>query len=96
MMQACTESGHFCTVGIYFQVKIFLENQLLCTKKIHALTALISNSNGARVFTSSSLKIPDFTGILKFMIPQMPDGKGLQLICNSKKIIAEKEAGNFV
>jgi len=33
LMQASAESGHFCTVGILFFEKIFLENQFLCCKK---------------------------------------------------------------
>jgi hypothetical protein len=33
-MQACVESGHFCTVGILFADKFFLEIQLMCSKKI--------------------------------------------------------------
>jgi hypothetical protein len=80
MMQACTESGHFFTVGIYFQDKFFLEIQFLCSKKIHVVMSFISNSNGTRVFTIASLKSPDFTGISKQLILQMPDGKGLQML----------------
>jgi hypothetical protein len=64
LMQACTESGHFCTVGILFADKNFLEIQFLCSKKFPALAAFISNSNGARVFTIVSLKSLDFTGVL--------------------------------
>jgi hypothetical protein len=85
LMQACVESGHFCTVGILILGKIFLENQLLCSKKNHALNPFISNSNRTRVFTISSLKRPDFTGIFLLIVPQMPDGKGLQFFCFSKK-----------
>ena len=85
LMQACIESGHFCTVGIYFQDKIFLEFQLMCCKKHHTLMLFISNSNGARVFTIQSLKRPDFTGILLCIVHQMPDRKGLQIMAFNKK-----------
>jgi hypothetical protein len=33
LMQACVESGRFCTVGILFLDKFFLENQFMCSKK---------------------------------------------------------------
>jgi hypothetical protein len=64
MMQACTESGHFFTVGILFPDKFFLEIQLLYSKKIHTLIPFISNSNRTRVFAITPVKNPDFTGIL--------------------------------
>jgi hypothetical protein len=94
-MQACVESGHFCTVGILFLDKIFLENQLLCCKKKHAPILFISNSNGARVFKIESLRSADFTGISSLKIPQMPVGTGLQFFCISKKNKEENQTGNF-
>jgi hypothetical protein len=96
LMQACAESGHFCTVGILFFEKIFLENQLMCSKKNPAPGLFISNPNGTRVFTISSLKRPDFTGISLLIIPQMPDGKGLQFFCINKKKKKEKKPEIFV
>jgi hypothetical protein len=57
----------------------------MCSKKNHAPVLFISNSNRARVFTISSLQRPDFTGISLLIIPQMPDGKGLQFFYSSKK-----------
>jgi hypothetical protein len=96
LMQACTESGHFCTVGIYFQEKIFLENQFLCCKKIHGRIPFISNPNRTRVFTIRSLKKPDFTGVFLIITPQMPDGKGLQNFLSQQKNKIEKKSGIFV
>ena len=89
-MQACAESGHFCTVGILILDKFFLENQFPCSKKNPASALFISNSNRARVFTFLCFVTID-SGC--FFIPRCCKAfaeKNYSFIPSTKKITKEK------
>ena len=45
-MQACAESGNFCTVSKYFLEKFFLENQLKCSTINGMAVSLIQKQEG--------------------------------------------------